>query len=993
MRTRFSSHLCPRTARPSVADIAPLGRVQTRNKWDATRRLSLALAASAPLCAGALLANVAQAAPTVESDENGPLVQIIKPGYNDVLKGKYRILIQVTARKYNPQSVEMFIDDVSATPGPLEISSFASSSYDFDTRLMSEGRHKLTVRVTDSQGFRGWSEVTVFVNNKGVVDTQAPDLRWVGIEPFQELSGSIKLEVNATDNFGIKLLKISVSPIDTPNKPAYEWLMNQPPYSVNLDTLKRNTPDGLYVLKALAYDSTDQQGDAPALNFGIVNNQINATRVQDMLDGQRQMQKVLAGEKLAAPTPQKTAPTTATQARADAAVALNKADEILGKAAPQPLAPTTEQPADVLATPAQSAPARSSVPETQIRPLPQELPAPSLPAPSLAPQSAPSVSAPSLNIAPQTPSNPGIQLPRVQVPSMPQETAPPAVAPTETQTAPINDVTRDAELTPGNLAPPAQTAPAQTAPTETAPSAAVTTPSEIAPNAATAPTATVPNQAATATVPPVEVAPQSRQSVDEKTRIAMNQSLPVSQRNGGQASLSRAAAIDLAVAAPSGAMIERAPGSQPIAVARFSQPSLSGRNVTDMPVMSQSASAQARLSNAELLRARPGKTRVLGAASVLRGAKISAPVNARALQTSAPALAQRPILGRAVTADSIGAPASKLARQAQKPALAARANKPALSGSLSKTVLSGQRLAPIAPEAVTKSGAQTATSSVPRDAVANANSSSQNAVPQQTEASARFARNGAPNAAPQMSAPNRPRMSESASGLGVPERTLAKAAPALNSATKTLDQQRVAALPRPGAVTSNRTGGALIVATPLNSPLEIAASTALPTPTSYRAERNTTLRAVAARYGLPVELVAISNGLATDAKLAAGTEVKLPRPLQVSYNGAPVTGDAPSMLMGDTAVMAFRFMFEKTGGKMEWDAKNQRVVARKDGHEITLTIGSNVAKVGEREVMMEIAAFLFQGRTMVPLRLFEEGLNAQVDWNPQTGRLVVAMAG
>ena len=923
------------------------------------------------------MAGPVQAAPTVESDENGPLVQIIKPGYNDVLKGKYRILIQVTARKYDPQSVEMFIDDVSATPGPLEISSFASSSYDFDTRLMSEGRHKLTIRVTDSQGFRGWSETTIFVNNKGVVDTQAPDLNWVGIKPFQELSGSIKLEVNAADNFGVKLLKISVSPLDSPNKPIYEWLMNQPPYSVNLDTLKRNTPDGLYVLKALAYDSNDQQGDAPALNFGIVNDQINATRVQDMLDGQRQMQKILAGEKLAAP--QQTAPTSALQSRADAAIADKKAGEITGKSAPQPLAPTTEQPAEVLAMPAPEVPARSSAPATQIRPLPQALPAPSLPAPSLAPQSAPGVAAPSLNIAPQTPSNPGIQLPRVQVPTMPQEIAPRVAAPI-TEVAPANDQTRVAEVAPEDLAPSANVAP-----TEIAPSAGVASPNEVAP------TATAPNQAATATE---RGASPSRQSVDEKTRIAMNQSLPVSQRNGGQASLSRAAAIDLALTAPGGAMIESARGVEPIAVARFSQPNLSGRNITDMPVMSQSASAQARLSNAELLRARPGKTRVLNAASSLLGAKISAPASARALQASAPALAQRPILGRAVTADSIGAPASKLARQAQAPALATpradvTAGAPALSGSLSKTVLAGQRLAPIAPETVTKNSA---TAGAPRGAAPKAPGSSQNSAPLATEAApARLAKNNAPNAAPQMSAPNQPRMSESASGLGVPERAVAKAAPA--TTTKTLDKQRVVALPRPGAVTTNRTGGALIVAAPLNSPLEIADSTALPTPTSYRAQRNTTLRAVAARYGLPVELVAISNGLATDAKLAAGTEVKLPRPLQVSYNGAPVTGDAPSMLMGDTAVTAFRFMFEKTGGKMEWDAKNQRVVARKDGREITLTIGSNVAKIGEREVMMEIAAFLFQGRTMVPLRFFEEGLNAQVEWNPQTGRLVVAMAG
>jgi hypothetical protein len=41
--------------------------------------------------------------------------------------------------------------------------------------------------------------------------------------------------------------------------------------------------------------------------------------------------------------------------------------------------------------------------------------------------------------------------------------------------------------------------------------------------------------------------------------------------------------------------------------------------------------------------------------------------------------------------------------------------------------------------------------------------------------------------------------------------------------------------------------------------------------------------------------------------------------------------------------------------------------------------------------MMDLAAFLLSGRTMVPIRLFEKALHAQVDWEPSTGRIYVAM--
>ncbi len=946
MRTRFSSqpNVRPLRTAPAVTSesaaadssvLRPLGRAGI----SAAKRLTLALAMSAPFCAGALLANPAQAAPTVESDENGPIVQILKPGYNDILKGNYRILIQVTARKYNPQSVEMFIDDVSATPGPLEISSFASSSYNFDTRLMTDGRHKLTVRVTDSQGFRGWSEVTVFVNNKGIVDNQAPELNWKGITPFEEFSGPMKIEVDAADNFGVKMIQISINPADSPNKPAYSWMMNQPPYRVNLDTIGKNIPDGLYVLKAKGFDSLDQQGDAKPLTIGILNNAINATRVSEMLDGQRQMASLLKGEK-----PAEVAPTKSVVAKTTVAKTV------------------VEKPAQVIATAPVATPApeattaRSSQPAQQTRAVPQ--------------------SAPTLNIPQQTVSNPGIQLPRVNA---------------STAQTPAAPETRIAEL--------------DSTPAEVAPNSAVDSVVDVAPaeveaatiasvNANETPAQTNQMQVAETEVTPTEVAP-----VQTTEKVLVAALPPISRRNAGEASMSRAAAVDLALTSSSQMASVAADGARtmaPIEVARFSQPRLPGRIVSDAPVWSQHPqSDESRLSNAELVRVRSNKTRVLSANRSMNAMGATAPASARMLQTSAPTLSERPILGRTISQETVSAPASKLTRQVQKQSAPLAKSAPR-AGTFSKAVPVTQRALPIAPRME---------SLAPAPVAAFATTKTTDKVTELAVSPAFIAKNSVKPAAqaPQMSAPSAPRMSESASGLGVPSK-LSKAVARLASkeqitqtptATRVESRngERIAALPRPGAVNRQRSGGAAIVAIPLNEPLQVADPTIMPVPATYRAERTTTLRAIAARFGLPVELVAISNNWTSEMKVLRGMEVKLPRPLDISYNGVPVKGDAPSMLVGDTAVTAFRFMFEKSGGKLRWDVANQRVVATKDGREIVLTIGSDVAKVGDREVMMEIAAFLFQGRAMVPLRFFEEGLNAQVEWNPQTGRLVVAMAG
>jgi hypothetical protein len=140
-------------------------------------------------------------------------------------------------------------------------------------------------------------------------------------------------------------------------------------------------------------------------------------------------------------------------------------------------------------------------------------------------------------------------------------------------------------------------------------------------------------------------------------------------------------------------------------------------------------------------------------------------------------------------------------------------------------------------------------------------------------------------------------------------------------------------------------------------------------------------------------VLAKNNNLKNAAVLTAGQKIKMPRNLQVTYNGKPMHSDVSSMLVGTTSVAAFRFLFEQQGGKVTWDSANQTVHAKNGDTEVTLTIGSNQAVVNQKSVMMDMAAFLLSGRTMVPVRLFEKSLNAQVTWDPSTGRMFVAMAG
>ena len=164
-------------------------------------------------------------------------------------------------------------------------------------------------------------------------------------------------------------------------------------------------------------------------------------------------------------------------------------------------------------------------------------------------------------------------------------------------------------------------------------------------------------------------------------------------------------------------------------------------------------------------------------------------------------------------------------------------------------------------------------------------------------------------------------------------------------------------------------------------------------PTSHTVLRNESLNSIAQRYKMPVAVLAAANNLKLTSAVPTGAKLNLPRALQVTYGGQPIKADAASFMMGSVGVTPFRFLFEKQGGKLDWDAKTRKVTAKGPQGSVELTIGSRTATINQKETLMDLAAFLMSGRTIVPVRFFEQALHAQVEWDPATGRLYVAMTG
>jgi flagellar hook assembly protein FlgD len=122
------------------------------------------------------------------------------------------------------------------------------------------------------------------------------------------------------------------------------------------------------------------------------------------------------------------------------------------------------------------------------------------------------------------------------------------------------------------------------------------------------------------------------------------------------------------------------------------------------------------------------------------------------------------------------------------------------------------------------------------------------------------------------------------------------------------------------------------------------------------------------------------------------TRLAAPR-LGVYWKGAPVAYDVgPEMVDGRTMV-PLRKTAETMGFQVVWDEATRSVLLAGYGRSVTLKVGSRMALVNGKAVEMEVAPYLREGRTMVPLRLVSEGLGFSVTWDEPTQSVIIHPAG
>lgn len=145
------------------------------------------------------------------------------------------------------------------------------------------------------------------------------------------------------------------------------------------------------------------------------------------------------------------------------------------------------------------------------------------------------------------------------------------------------------------------------------------------------------------------------------------------------------------------------------------------------------------------------------------------------------------------------------------------------------------------------------------------------------------------------------------------------------------------------------------------------------------------------RWRNPFLIVLLSAALlltpvvGSSAALALDPQPEPPLPaISVWIDGRELTLDVAPLLENGRTLVPMRAIFESLGAEVEWDGNTQTITAKKGSITLILQPGKSTASKNESALPLDVPPRLYNGRALVPLRFVGEALGADVNWDGTT---------
>lgn len=120
----------------------------------------------------------------------------------------------------------------------------------------------------------------------------------------------------------------------------------------------------------------------------------------------------------------------------------------------------------------------------------------------------------------------------------------------------------------------------------------------------------------------------------------------------------------------------------------------------------------------------------------------------------------------------------------------------------------------------------------------------------------------------------------------------------------------------------------------------------------------------------------------------AAPSVVAAQSVTVIVNGQTMNFTEPPIVRAGRVFVPLRGVFEQLGASVVYS--NGQINATGRGRSISLNIGSSQATVDGRPQTMDVAPFIVNATTFVPLRFISQALGATVNWNDSTSTVTIS---
>ncbi|MFZ5988903.1 MAG: stalk domain-containing protein [Bacillota bacterium] len=115
--------------------------------------------------------------------------------------------------------------------------------------------------------------------------------------------------------------------------------------------------------------------------------------------------------------------------------------------------------------------------------------------------------------------------------------------------------------------------------------------------------------------------------------------------------------------------------------------------------------------------------------------------------------------------------------------------------------------------------------------------------------------------------------------------------------------------------------------------------------------------------------------------------------ITVKMNGNYIKTDVSPFIKDNRTYVSVRFVAEALDATVDWVDEEKKVIIYGRTKYIELTVGSKEVMVNGEKQMMDAAAEISNGRTMVPLRFVSENLDCNVKWDNLTYTVLINKEG